>query len=814
MNNAKRGPPGRPMPRGRPPMRRPTPPGRGAPSRGRPPAKGYYKPRPMPRGPPGRRPPMRGPPPGRGRHPMPRRPGKKPSKFKSIFYKGPNKSSPNILVIGLSVLVFIFLIIFLWIRVFSGGPDEPPTDDVENLEMKVSNVFIEGDLVEVEMNIVDESLTLDSVRFVVEGPLGQEIFLESYTGSDKFYLNLEKLTGEDVEKISVYPIFIDSDGVTFTGELQDTYTVVEDIGEDDYEDPIIDDYDEEDYDDSNQSYYNSTEGLNVTYNLSTLDDEVELYDLFGESYVNMTCSPVSLSMFSQASKTCSNTQTTCYTEADIFGMGAIHHFEIYYRTEAVDPGNCIFSEEIYDIGVSYSDELIDYLVSEGEITRQEVDDLIEQSNTELEYMIGQFAICNFSVQEISDLMDGWDTEDISVDLNAEYDTTLPDNCYGNLFGLYTEIPNCTSHNYYECSGEGNVYWYDSCDYREEVKDYCAVGEVCESGACVSDTPTEPACGDNFREAGEYCDGVDIAGETCSSFGYDSGYLACNSYCEFDISNCYNENGGEDPQCTLTSTYHCNNGDVWFYDTCGSPSQVKENCITGQTCVVDMCVDDYVEPPQADPWEIGIVSWWDFDLNANDKVGSNHGTINGGASLVSSGCKSGSCYDFDGNNDYIDVGTFSVSGNKLTIAAWAKWEGSSFSLDPRIISKADGVESSDHVFLLGLDESSGSAAQYRFRFTAGTSALSFNAGSAIPDNTWHHIVAVYDGSTARIYVDKILIGSNTKSGNLETNNNEVNIGRNPVGDYQGWRYWEGKLDEVMIWNRALSSSEITQLYDHF
>ena len=173
------------------------------------------------------------------------------------------------------------------------------------------------------------------------------------------------------------------------------------------------------------------------------------------------------------------------------------------------------------------------------------------------------------------------------------------------------------------------------------------------------------------------------------------------------------------------------------------------------------------------------------------------------------------YDSDGYNEYLDVGTFYVSGNKLTIASWVKWEGSTYPVYPRTISKADGTDTNDHVFLLGLDDSSSTSATYRFRFTTTTGTLSYNAGAASPDNQWHHVVGVYDGITAKIYVDKVLVGSTSKSGNLQTNTNRVNIGRNPIGDaVNGERYWNGKLDEVMIWNRALSSSEISSLYGYF
>jgi hypothetical protein len=681
MNNPKRGRPmpnRRPMPRGRPP------------ARGRPPVRGgsnYYRPRPMNSrpGPRGRLPVSR--PPSSKMPPRPgmRKPIKKPSPIKKVFYKGKNHDSPNFLLIGLAAIVFILLIIFIWVKIVSNN-DNGEDDQIinlpeEDLEMKISDVLVQGDLVNVKMNS-EGTDNLDSIRFVVESEGDREIFLESFSGENEFFLNLDKMSGEEVIKVSIYPIIKEADGSTFSGDLQDSYSLNDDlnVGDDDYDAPPTDDFQGDD--DYNDYYnYDGTDGINDTGNLS--------------------------------------------------------------------------------------------------------------SNTNLN-----------------------DSSNV---------TNLDDNSTNNSTDNSTEDPyfNCESHYEYQCSQE-DVYWYDSCGEREELKEDCSQNEFCLYNVCVEnpDPPEddEPICGDNFRESGEYCDGIDLAGETCATFGFNSGTLDCDDNCNFDWSGCYNSGTTPDepdePDCTPNYVSACDSytGDVYWYDSCGDIGSRRYDCTSIQTCTNGVCVDNVVIP-DPEPWETGMISWWDFESNGNDKKDNNDGVVHG-ATLVSSGCKSGKCYDFDGINDYIDVGTFSVSGNKLTISAWVKWDGSSFTLDPRIISKASSTETNDHVFLLGLDDLSSSSASYRFRFTAGTSTLSYTAGSLTPDNSWHHIVAVYDGSTARIYVDNVLRGSTSKSGNLETNSDRVNIGRNPVVTDGTGRYWNGKLDEIMIWNRALSSSEVSQIYNYF
>lgn len=682
MNNIRRGMGGR---LGRPIRYRPRPIGRRPMLSKRP---GYYRPRPITL----RKQILKHPVKSSG-------PGRKPQGIKGIFSKKPDKKSPNILIIGLGVLLFIIIIVFFWIKLINNtdkNEDDSPLVPGENLEMKISDVLIQGDLLKVTLDIDNDDL-LDSVRFVVKGGGKQEVFKEDfvagsdYGGESEFFLNLKNISPEDVGEVLVIPIFKDEKGVLSTGSIEDTYVVKD-------QEPSVGSgseypgyYDDSDY----QGFYNGTSGINDTSGLE-------------------------------------------------------------------DSGS------------------------------------------------------NDSSQN------------------------------------YTSYTNCTSHYEIRCY-LGNPYWYDSCGVREGRNKTCFYNESCVDGICVSDIPSGSVCGNNLKETGESCDGIDLDSKSCLNFGYDSGILTCNSTCGFDFSactydepgcvaysylQCYNNNvywydscgvrGNvydfcgyqevcidaecvlQEPTCNPHSYSVCYAGNVWWYNSCDEREDMREECYADEICSGGVCV--LILP---EPWETGMISWWSFDSNANDIKGSNHGTVYG-ASLVSSGCKSGSCYDFDGYNDYIGVGNFYVSGDEITIAAWVNYEAGSFDLDPRIISKAHGTEVYEHVFLLGLDDLSETSAQYRFRFTSGGTSTSYNAGSATPQNGWHHVVGVYDGSAgiARIYVDKTLVGSTSKSGNLETNSDSVTIGKNPVGDEEGGRYWNGKLDEIMIWNRALSSSEITDIYNYF
>jgi hypothetical protein len=76
-------------------------------------------------------------------------------------------------------------------------------------------------------------------------------------------------------------------------------------------------------------------------------------------------------------------------------------------------------------------------------------------------------------------------------------------------------------------------------------------------------------------------------------------------------------------------------------------------------------------------------------------------------------------------------------------------------------------------------------------------------AALPLNAWTHLAATYDGTTLRLYVNGTQVGSRSVAGSIVTTTGALRIGGNTV-----WGEWfKGRLDEVRIYNRPLSQSEI-------
>ncbi|MDD4062224.1 MAG: LamG domain-containing protein [Candidatus Pacebacteria bacterium] len=203
---------------------------------------------------------------------------------------------------------------------------------------------------------------------------------------------------------------------------------------------------------------------------------------------------------------------------------------------------------------------------------------------------------------------------------------------------------------------------------------------------------------------------------------------------------------------------------------------------------------------------GLVGHWKFDegsgTTAYDASGNeNHGTLFNGPTWVDG--KMGEALDFDGDNDYIDLGDVKIPSNltEVSLGAWVKTPISSG--HHRVFSK-EGVL---YVGIYGENISfySGSGSNWIDIWTGG------NFGT-ISENEWTHITWVKNGTTYKAYKNGNLTG--TETGSLDT------LGDNTENDVFGQvlpgsttQSWEGLIDDVRIYNRALSAEEIQDLYNY-
>jgi uncharacterized coiled-coil DUF342 family protein len=212
---------------------------------------------------------------------------------------------------------------------------------------------------------------------------------------------------------------------------------------------------------------------------------------------------------------------------------------------------------------------------------------------------------------------------------------------------------------------------------------------------------------------------------------------------------------------------------------------------------------------------GLVGWWPFNGNANDESGNgNNGVVND-AFLVSNRKNSTlSAYRFDGINDFIETNFKGIEGNnKRTISLWVK-------------TTADNTSDGMAAVSLGPD-GLGTRFDAFFNFkkvgataNIGGAAITYKTPKPVNDGEWHHYIFMVDTDNAvlgniKVYQDGLLLTeiiSNFNSPEVPINTklqDPLVFGKT---NYIGIpAYFEGEMDEVAIWNRPLSTIEITKIY---
>lgn len=206
---------------------------------------------------------------------------------------------------------------------------------------------------------------------------------------------------------------------------------------------------------------------------------------------------------------------------------------------------------------------------------------------------------------------------------------------------------------------------------------------------------------------------------------------------------------------------------------------------------------------------GLVGYWKFDeisgIIASDSSGNgNNGTLTNGPVWTSG--KFGGALQLDGIDDYVNipVSPSITSLSNITLSVWLKPNQKEIN---GIFGCINGENSSSDSFIfvdnVGSERISSSI---RINNTVNTRTINTTVGSG----SWNHLVYSYDGNSEKIYWNGIEVGSFLKTGLLH-NNTECGLylGRtSTVGNY-----FTGLLDEVRIYNRAISAEEVLNIYNN-
>ncbi len=200
----------------------------------------------------------------------------------------------------------------------------------------------------------------------------------------------------------------------------------------------------------------------------------------------------------------------------------------------------------------------------------------------------------------------------------------------------------------------------------------------------------------------------------------------------------------------------------------------------------------------------LVGYWKFDESggtvAADSSGTgNDGTLHGVPQWVTG--KLGGALDFDGSTDYVEIPhdpSLSIT-DAITISAWTNMRANA-SGEMAIVSKG-GWAANDLPY--ELTETPGDVIFWQFYDDGGRDTCSPNSP---PVSEWHHIAATYDGKIFKCYIDGVLAEEWAYVGKMPQNTASVTIGRRS----RGGTFFNGMIDDVAIFNHALSAEEIPNI----
>lgn len=208
-------------------------------------------------------------------------------------------------------------------------------------------------------------------------------------------------------------------------------------------------------------------------------------------------------------------------------------------------------------------------------------------------------------------------------------------------------------------------------------------------------------------------------------------------------------------------------------------------------------------------DTNLVAYYKFDENTGtsvgDSVGTKTGTFNGSGTKWATGKINSGGNFVQASSHYVNIPGFNNIMNyaAMSMSVWGKF--TSFPSDSRVCGNSDTGANNGGIML------SVSNTQGKFYFTVGNGTARGQANfSGITTATWYHMVGTYDGANVKLYINNVIGTSATLTGSINAVATDLNIGRQPA--YGGVDYVNGVIDEVGIWNRALTSAEVGELYN--
>lgn len=210
---------------------------------------------------------------------------------------------------------------------------------------------------------------------------------------------------------------------------------------------------------------------------------------------------------------------------------------------------------------------------------------------------------------------------------------------------------------------------------------------------------------------------------------------------------------------------------------------------------------------------GLVLWMPFTGNANDLSGNNNnGTVNGAVLTNDRFNSSNNAYNFNGSGNYILVNNCTnMDNNYLTASLWFKSTSTQFQ---QLLYKVNFGNSQKEEYSICTNFGQSGVINASIKNgnncnVGGAGWMMNNVNAIYTDGSWHHLVFTYNGTNSRVYIDGAQISNTIFPTSVIDNcpGGKFIIGVN----YAGGIGFNGQIDDIGVWNRALTQQEITSLY---
>jgi len=212
-------------------------------------------------------------------------------------------------------------------------------------------------------------------------------------------------------------------------------------------------------------------------------------------------------------------------------------------------------------------------------------------------------------------------------------------------------------------------------------------------------------------------------------------------------------------------------------------------------------------------EIGISNTIPFQMNVR--------AISGSSAFEYTAIDNSFSMEFDGANSYMLLGSLNESlgiTGSISFSTWVKlplnYNGGP---NPRIATfiAEDDIGGNLRNFFFGFRGGS-TRGLYAYVFNTDGASVSMHDGTTINDNNWHHVAVTYDGTTNtdgfKAYVDGVNVNSETATSTGVRSTSTVGTIIGACRDSSPLYKLEGKLDELALWDKALSENTIQAIYD--